>query len=228
MTGIPLQYRIIITENGPYQVTGGVPLIQRAPAMSVYGEPLEWDPVGAAVEKEEPRSAYRLCRCGQSKNKPFCDDLHLINGFVGPLTADRGPTALRRKTYTGTGVVLTDDVSLCASAGFCGLRFTKVWHMIRRTDDPEVRARLLSMVSHCPSGRLMVFSENGELIEPQFVPSIAAVRDGPYWVRGGISIEAPDGFVYEVRNRVTLCRCGNSKNMPFCDGTHEQIEFKAP
>jgi CDGSH-type Zn-finger protein len=37
-----------------------------------------------------------------------------------------------------------------------------------------------------------------------------------------------DGFVYEVRNRVTLCRCGGSKIMPFCDGTHEKIEFSAP
>jgi CDGSH-type Zn-finger protein len=47
-------------------------------------------------------------------------------------------------------------------------------------------------------------------------------------VRGGIRIQAPDGFVYEVRNRVTLCRCGESKNMPFCDGTHDAIKFEAP
>ena len=35
-----------------------------------------------------------------------------------------------------------------------------------------------------------------------------------------------DGFEYEVRNRVTLCRCGQSQNKPFCDGTHAQTKFK--
>ena len=45
-------------------------------------------------------------------------------------------------------------------------------------------------------------------------------------VRGGIQIESADGFKYEVRNRVTLCRCGKSQNKPFCDGTHAQIKFR--
>jgi CDGSH-type Zn-finger protein len=34
-----------------------------------------------------------------------------------------------------------------------------------------------------------------------------------------------DGFEYEIRNRVTLCRCGASQNKPFCDGTHVSISF---
>jgi CDGSH-type Zn-finger protein len=47
-------------------------------------------------------------------------------------------------------------------------------------------------------------------------------------VRGGIAITSADGYTYEVRNRVTLCRCGHSKNKPFCDGTHSDIDFEAP
>ena len=39
-------------------------------------------------------------------------------------------------------------------------------------------------------------------------------------------VVAKDGHRYEVRNRVTLCRCGASKNKPFCDGSHAAIEFK--
>jgi hypothetical protein len=100
--------------------------------------------------------------------------------------------------------------------------------MVDRTDDPEVRARLLRMVLNCPSGRLEASLGDGEWIEPEYRTSIAVVRDGPLWVRGGIPIEAPDGFVYEVRNRVTLCRCGQSSNHPFCDGTHEAIGFRVP
>ena len=36
---------------------------------------------------------------------------------------------------------------------------------------------------------------------------------------------AADGFAHEVRDCVTLCRCGQSKNKPFCDGTHAAIKF---
>lgn len=221
-------YRIRITAYGPYRVLGGVPLVQRYPAMSTYGEPLEWDPVGQAVEAAPVRQQYSLCRCGQSQNKPFCDGSHDEVEFDKELVADRSPGSTRRKVYRGTGVVMTDDESLCMSAGFCGTRFTKVWQMIDATSDPEVLARLMRMVSNCPSGRLEYSLEGSEPVEPQYLPSIATIVNGPLWVRGGIPIEAPDGFVYEVRNRVTLCRCGRSANMPFCDNTHEKIGFKAP
>jgi CDGSH-type Zn-finger protein len=46
------------------------------------------------------------------------------------------------------------------------------------------------------------------------------------WVRGGIPVISADGFAYEVRNRVTLCRCGASANKPFCDGSHYKISFR--
>ena len=43
---------------------------------------------------------------------------------------------------------------------------------------------------------------------------------GPIWVRGGIPVVAADGQTYEIRNRMTLRRCGRSANKPFCDGSH--------
>ena len=48
---------------------------------------------------------------------------------------------------------------------------------------------------------------------------------GPIWLRGRIPVVSADGFAYEVRNRVTLCRCGASKNKPFCDASHYAIKF---
>jgi len=220
-------YRIKIKNS--YKVTGGVPLIRRALSKSEFGEPLEWDFVGVDEQVIPTGEQYSLCRCGRSAEKPFCDDAHKQEpAFDGTLTADRGPTSERRETFTGRGVVMTDDNSLCANTGFCGTRLTTVWEMIERTADPEVRARLLRMVANCPSGRLEARLADGTPVEPEYSPSIAVVPNGPLWVRGGISIEAPDGFVYEVRNRVALCRCGRSSNMPFCDGTHDEIGFKAP
>jgi CDGSH-type Zn-finger protein len=57
-------------------------------------------------------------------------------------------------------------------------------------------------------------------------PEVAVIENGPLWVRGGIPIEASDGFEYEVRQRVTLCRCGHSRNKPFCDGSHVKVPFR--
>ena len=221
-------FRIIVNANGPYLVLGGVPLVRRYEAQSVFGEPMEWDAVGVEGYDIPVDGDYELCRCGQSKNMPFCDKTHQQVGFVGELTADRRLSAERRRSLQGSGIKLTDDGILCSDAGFCGTRLTKAWKMLQFSDDPEVRARIMRMVQNCPSGRLVAWTPSGQELEPEFRPSIAAVTDGPLWVRGGIPIEAPDGFVYEVRNRVTLCRCGQSSTKPFCDGSHEQIKFSAP
>ena len=221
------RFRIQIRESGPYLILGSVPLIQRYPSKSEYGEPMEWDPVGVDFGVLPFDERYELCRCGKSANMPFCDQSHTQHGFTGALTADRRPSSARWKVIQGMGMVMNDDGRLCSNAGFCGTRFAKAWEMIKGQDDPEVRLRILRMVANCPSGRLQISSESGERFEPQFLPSIAVIPDGPLWVRGGISIEAPDGFIYEVRNRVTLCRCGQSRNKPFCDGSHERLGFKA-
>ena len=84
----------------------------------------------------------------------------------------------------------------------------------------------------CPSGRLVVRDQQTNSdIEPEFTPSIGIVADpaeglaGPIWVRGGITVVSSDGDAYEVRNRVTLCRCGASANTPFCDASHASVGF---
>jgi hypothetical protein len=74
--------------------------------------------------------------------------------------------------------------------------------------------------------------KSGKALEPEFEPAIVLIEDpaqncsGPLFVKGGIPIEAADGYQYEVRNRVTLCRCGQSRNKPFCDATHIRVRFK--
>jgi CDGSH-type Zn-finger protein len=49
---------------------------------------------------------------------------------------------------------------------------------------------------------------------------------GALWITGGIHIERADGKPLETRNRVTLCRCGQSNTKPLCDGTHREQGFK--
>jgi hypothetical protein len=81
------------------------------------------------------------------------------------------------------------------------------------------------MVWRCPSGRITLVGADGFPTEADLPQEIAVLPGGPLWVRGGIPILGEDGRPWEPRNRVTLCRCGESKNRPFCDQTHENIHF---
>ena len=92
----------------------------------------------------------------------------------------------------------------------------------------------LRQVNDCPSGRLVAWDKATRTpIEREWPVSIGLIEDpaedcsGPIWLRGGITLIAADGFTYETRNRVTLCRCGQSQNKPFCDGTHAAIKFRS-
>ena len=49
--------------------------------------------------------------------------------------------------------------------------------------------------------------------------------DGPYRVEGGVPLQAPDGTLYELKPAYSLCRCGQSANKPYCDGTHKECGF---
>jgi CDGSH-type Zn-finger protein len=216
---------IRIEEQGPYEVTGDVKLTRRIRVSNAEGERIGWQE-GEDYTVDSP--SYDLCRCGHSENKPFCDGHHEKVEWDGTLTADRAPSETRRQVYEGKGIVMTDDESLCAGYEFCD-RFNGVWNEIRHTADPQLREQLEHQIGLCPSGRLQFKrTRQGEPIEVHYEPTIAAVPDGPLWVLGGIEVEGPDGTTYEVRNRQLLCRCGESKNKPFCDGTHWNTNFKAP
>ncbi|HEV8420362.1 MAG TPA: CDGSH iron-sulfur domain-containing protein, partial [Actinomycetota bacterium] len=146
-----LSPRIKIVEDGPYRVTGA-PLVRMRKVPDEDGEMLRWDR-GAILRDEGP---YDLCRCGQSRSKPFCDGTEEEIGFDGTESADRSPTAggNRRFEYGDGQVVLTDDPTLCARATFCDARTTDAWALAEQTEDPEKRAMLIRMVERCPSGRL--------------------------------------------------------------------------
>lgn len=214
---------IRVEAGGPYRVSDGLPLSRTAQVETEHGEPIGWAP----LDEVSAGKRYALCRCGHSGAKPFCDRTHERIDWDHEETANRGPRAQRAKTFEGEGVVMTDDRSICSHAGYCGDRSTTVWRMIRRTSDPEVRARLERMVELCPSGSLAYApTRDAPAVEPDLGVGIAVAEDGPLWVRGEVRVESADGFVYEVRNRVTLCRCGASANKPFCDGSHQDIGFR--
>jgi CDGSH-type Zn-finger protein len=220
--------KIVVSENGPYRVYGAVPLSVQTIEPNREGFSWNW----VAGQSFKVPFQYDLCRCGHSKNKPFCDGTHAKVRFQGAETATRQPYERQAETFDGPTMALRDAEGLCAFARFCDPG-GKVWSLIEKTDDPTARELLIRETQHCPSGRLVaVDKEKRTVLEPELSPSIGVVEDpalgvsGPLWVRGGIRIESANGTPYERRNRVTLCRCGASTNKPFCNGSHASIRFR--
>jgi len=228
MPSAKTKVRVTVAENGPYMVTGDVPLAKQTVVADAEGGSEAWRE-GDAIPH---RASYALCRCGASGTKPFCDGSHVRVGFLGEETAARDAYLDQANVLDGPVLQLTDAEGLCAFGRFCDPN-GQVWGQVAQTDDPAVRAMFIRQVNDCPAGRLVAWDKaSGRAIEDALPVSIGLVEDpeqqcsGPLWLRGGIPVVAADGFEYEVRNRVTLCRCGESKNKPFCDGAHAAIKFQ--
>lgn len=219
--------KVTISKNGPYLVSGNIPLAKEIAVVGSGGCPEEWEP----GKKYPPQESYALCRCGQSKNKPFCDGSHLTNNFNGKETASKKKYLGQAEKISGPELELTDAAKLCSAARFCHLA-GGTWNNVGSSDDPKAKKLAIQTAGNCPSGRLVVWDKKTKKpIEPEFKPSIGITEDpqekvsGPIWLKGGVELESADGTKYESRNRITLCRCGKSKNKPFCDGSHIAARF---
>lgn len=135
--------------NNSVQVSSAGPLYMRG-AIKVV------DSVGEVIVAD---TRVALCRCGESKNKPFCDGRHRDTGFK----------------------------------------------------DPGLIAPASAESGKDPSGNI----------------EIKTVTDGPLVFTGRFELVDGKGDSDSIRENAALCRCGQSKNKPFCDGTHNQIGFKS-
>lgn len=208
--GVPAPRRISIRRNGPY-VVAGVPLR---------------DADGTTLETA---TTYELCRCGRSSTKPFCDETHEGIDFDGSETAARGDVGVRRQAFEGAEITIYDVRRLCAHAAVCTDNLPRVFDVTKpRWIDPDAAppGDIAGVVGRCPSGALAyAMGDDPEPVEPHLEPGIRCSRGASYVVTGGVEIVGADGRSYERRERVTLCRCGASRNKPFCDGSHDDVDL---
>jgi CDGSH-type Zn-finger protein/truncated hemoglobin YjbI len=185
------------------------------------------------------RPLLALCRCGQSTLKPLCDGSHARTRFSDAKDPDRVPD--RRDTYVGEQVTILDNRGICQHAGFCTDRLATVFHA---GGDPFVTPsggrmdEIIRAVRDCPSGALS-FAVDGHEARAQVdyhgtrAPAIEVSANGPYRVAGGIPLLDAAG-ADEARNagaspeHYALCRCGHSRNKPFCSGIHWYVQFRDP
>jgi CDGSH-type Zn-finger protein len=201
---------IVCLANGPYVLSG-------AKLRREDGSPL-------ASEK-----GVALCRCGGSSKKPMCDGTHRRNGFSDAKSAD--PALDRREAYAGRAITIFDNRAICSHAGFCTDRLKSVFRMDAEPwIDPDAAsvAEIIAAIEKCPSGALGYARDGVEAPPPKREPLVTVMNNGPYAVTGGVPLEAVAFGDGASREHYTLCRCGGSKNKPFCDGTHWHIGFTDP
>jgi len=203
--------KITCAPNGPY-LLGDVPGLRRA-----------------SGEAWPAAQSIALCRCGGSKNKPFCDGTHGKNGFRDDNTAD--PARNRRNAYAGKRITIFDNRAICAHAAFCTDELRSVF---RHDDTPWIDPdgaevdRVIATIRKCPSGALSYAIDGVEAPPPRRSPMVTVTDHGPYAVTGGIDLVDGKFGNGASREHYTLCRCGASKNKPFCDGSHWNVGFKDP
>jgi CDGSH-type Zn-finger protein len=180
-------------------------------------------------EGEEIPSSEKvaLCRCGGSGNKPFCDGTHQKIGFSSKREFDASKD--KRRDYVGEKITIHDNRCVCAHPGYCYTGLPSVFHLDGRPwIDPDAASpsEIAEVIEKCPSGALSYSIDGVEHRDLDREPGITVSKGGPYCVVGGIEVDCDEPRAQGVsREHCTLCRCGASTNKPFCDGTHDEIDF---
>jgi len=167
-----------------------------------------------------------LCRCGKSSNKPYCDGTHAKIGFSTENTEKH--LVNKCDDYAGQKITIHDNRSICAHAGVCTDNLASVFRMKQEPwIDPDAASvdEIIAVIQKCPSGALSYSIENTEKPEQNQEPSIFIAPNGPYVVSGCPDLLNANWREGASKQQYTLCRCGASKNKPYCDGSHWSIEF---
>ena len=174
----------------------------------------------------EARATTALCRCGGSANKPFCDGTHAKIDFSSAKV--EGRVADKRDDYNGKEVTIHDNRGICAHAGRCTDGLPSVFRLKQEPwIDPKGASaeKIIETIRKCPSGALSYAVGGAEHRDREGATAIFVSPNGPYVVTGGPQLlDTPRGEGAS-KEHFTLCRCGGSKNKPFCDGSHWYNEF---
>ena len=132
-------------------------------------------------------------------------------------------------TYEGETLTVTYDLKRCIHAARCVHGLPDVFDPNRK---PWVEVNnatpdaLKSVIEECPTGALK-YQEHGTDTETKTTPcSISVSPDGPIYMKGTIVINTDSGEPIREEARAAFCRCGASKNKPFCDGAHSKAGFQ--
>ncbi|MFN8281899.1 MAG: (4Fe-4S)-binding protein [Chitinophagales bacterium] len=135
------------------------------------------------------------------------------------------------KEYTNGEITVVWQPKKCIHSAKC-------WHGLGDVFNPKIKPwidvakatsqQITEQVHLCPSGALSIKDEfkNEDNSKNDFTSTeIAVLKNGPLMIKGSLSLKHKDGKE-EIHSEIYLCRCGQSDNKPFCDGTHKKCGFK--
>ena len=136
-----------------------------------------------------------------------------------------------RRTYETAAIRVHWDSARCIHTGIC-LRGLPAVFDTRRRPWVDVEAAdadaIAETIRHCPTGALRFERLDGGLGEDPPRPTIVLpVEDGPLLLAGDLDVRGPDGDQITREDRLTLCRCGLSRNQPFCDNSHRRRQWES-
>ena len=175
----------------------------------------------------ETKETMALCRCGGSANKPFCDGTHAKIGFSSAKL--KGRVEDKRENYKGKKITIHDNRGICAHAGRCTDGLTSVFRLKEEPwihPDAASADEIIATIQKCPSGALSYSVGDFEHPDRDGKPTIFVAPNGPYVVSGEPDLVDTTRAEGVSKEHFTMCRCGGSKNKPFCDGMHTEVSFR--
>lgn len=177
-------------------------------------------------EKLKTTPVMTLCRCGLSERKPCCDGSHGPDGIQGDKLPGRAKDKLR--SFKGEEITIHDNRGVCSHDRSCVNELPSVFTKGRRPwinpNGASVKD-IVEAIEKCPSGALSytIGHETCNCLDRP--PAIKVAHNGPLEITGHIALKDDMGSTPQSPEHYTLCRCGGSKNKPFCDGTHHDNGF---
>lgn len=192
------QLSVTVLPDGPFKV-------ERCASLRFCGQELEVD------------GDVYLCRCGDSSNPPFCDGTHRTAGFDGS-AAEGGAQDLR--VWEGRTLDTLFNKTTCMHVFHC-----KPLDDLRERElagDDAAAEAIMRVIDTCPSGALRYVRKDADapLDMPDGAVAIDIQEGGEVRIQVPYEIDAPRHRA-QPANRATLCRCGRSRNKPWCDGRHK-------
>ena len=134
------------------------------------------------------------------------------------------------KKYSNGEITILWKPHKCIHSGVCVKELPKVYNPSKKpwlTIEKATTKELKAQVMKCPSGALSYYmNDEGNKEAESLDTKVEVLENGPLLVYGTLKVTDKEGNT-ETKNKTTaFCRCGQSNNKPYCDGTHMKIDFK--
>lgn len=136
------------------------------------------------------------------------------------------------KEYSNGELTVVWKPKKCIHAGICVKTLPEVYNP---NEKPWIKAEngsteaLIAQIDQCPSGALSYYKKNeskeSTAMEKNANTKVEVVANGPLLVHGKMDVSLADGSSEQKKRTTAFCRCGGSNTKPYCDGTHNEIDF---